>query len=140
MTTGQGRTKKTMFFGVLLLMYMHSGLALADDCSTVKKQGKELAAQQKETRWMLYGAGGSVVLGPLGTGILTIVAAAKKPELPPNEIPGSMTPEQQSCFVKGYNQKVRSRRTIRVLAGGIPVNILMKTAATLLQDNQYSGD
>ena len=121
---------------VLLFLGTYSSSAQADACKAAKIEGKELATQQKETRWVLYGAGGSLVLGPLGTGVMTIVAAAKKPELPPDAVTFSMTSEERDCFVTGYKRKVRIRRTLRVLAGGVPINIALRTATQMLQEQE----
>jgi len=132
--------KRVLVFGCSLILLTSSGLASAEECTTAKKQGKDLASQQKETRWLLYGAGGAVVLGPLGPGITGIVAAAKPPTLPPEHSLESLTSEQQVCFVKGYNRKIRTRRVLRAMVGGMSVNIVLRTATALLQADPLPED
>lgn len=66
------------------------------------------------TGWMLGGFASGLVLGLIGTGVITAVAATGSPQ--PDLVPDTTDP---SCYREGYSGKARSKNTVSALAGGL---------------------
>lgn len=90
-------------------------LALADDCDDADAKGAAKAdADYRSSGWFLGGIGSGLLLGPIGTAIITGMGAGSNPE--PRRVPDQM---KEECYVHGYTKKARSRNTTSALGGGL---------------------
>ena len=102
-----------------------SNVAQAEEtCRIEKMQGRDLAKEQKSWPWLLYGAGGVLVMGFPG-GIITGLVGASIPPKPEQELYS-----ESDCFVQGYKRKIRWRRFNRAVLGAIPMSMAVGMATS----------
>lgn len=91
-------------------------LPVFQTCAEATAQGKADAAQlHSSSGWMLGGVGSGLLLGLIGMGVITAVAASSNPQ--PLTVPQAWT-DQQSCYRDGYRSKAKGKNTTSALAGG----------------------
>jgi hypothetical protein len=85
------------------------------DCAHSKAMGKSYAdSDHSSTGWFVGGLASGVLLGLIGTGVITIVAAVS------NSRPATV-PEQveAACYIDGYSGAARGGNTWAALGGGL---------------------
>ena len=120
-------------FSATLYTLFASSTALADEnCHLEQLQGKALAKEQQAWPWLLYGAGGAVVLGVPG-GLVTGLIGASLPPKSEAELSSA-----SDCLLRGYKQKMRWRRFNRAVLGAIPMSMAigMATSAVIASRSQ----
>ena len=89
---------------------------LASDCEDAKVEGENAASTQHSSAgWFLGGVGSGVLLGLIGTGVVTAAAAMTHPQ--PKLIPDNI--KNQNCYINGYSKKGKSKNTLSALCGGL---------------------
>ncbi|MBD3344546.1 MAG: hypothetical protein GF401_05745 [Chitinivibrionales bacterium] len=100
----------------LFLIIMYPVTILASDCTKSKLKGKvEAARSHNSIVWGVAGVGSGVLLGLIGTGVITGVAAI------PNPTPKSLPEDPEidiDCFAKGYGRRAKGRNVLSALGGG----------------------
>ena len=87
----------------------------SDTCLTSQLTGKlDADAQHSSTGYSVAGFCSGVLLGLIGTGVITLVAATTSPD--PKYLPDSASP---TCYVDGYHSKARSKNIYSAVGGGI---------------------
>ena len=113
---------------VLLSTLLTSNVAQAEEtCRVERSQGRDVAKEQKSWPWLLYGAGGVIVMGFPGGVITSLVGAAIPPKV------GEELISESDCFLQGYKRKTRWIRFNRAMLGAIPLSmaVSMTTSAAL---------
>jgi hypothetical protein len=96
---------------------------LSPDCDLDRTRGREAASNTHSgSGWMLGGVASGVVLGLIGTAIITAVASSSASQA--ERVPDDAEP---SCFRDGYSSRAKSMNTTSALTGG-----LLGTAVLLL--------
>lgn len=88
---------------------------LSVECEADRARGREAAGHNHSgTGWMVGGVASGVVLGLIGTAIITAVAASSdvRPYATPEGVEGA-------CYREGYSAKAKSMNTTSALAGGL---------------------
>jgi hypothetical protein len=84
-------------------------------CDEAQAKGRlDAASAHHTTGWFFSGLGMGLVLGFIGTGAITGIAALKHPQ--PKQIPAGL---QQDCYRDGYTSKAKSKNTLTALVGGL---------------------
>jgi hypothetical protein len=93
---------------------MLSGGSLSD-CADSKELGKAYAdSVHSSTGWFIGGLATGALLGLIGTGVITIVAAVSDSK--PGTIPGQV---EAACYMDGYSGASRGGNTWAALGGGL---------------------
>ena len=88
----------------------------------------DAGSRHSSAGWFLGGVGSGVLLGLIGTGIITVTAAMSNPQ--PRLLPADV---DGSCYINGYAKKAKSKNTWSALGGGLvgtAVFVLVYLAAT----------
>ena len=89
--------------------------AKTEDCVESEARGRAAASEQHGSGgWLAGGVLSGVLLGLIGTGIITAIAAGSKPN--PAMIPDS---ENQTCYASGYRAKGKSKNKWAAFGGGL---------------------
>lgn len=90
-------------------------VSTAGDCNASHSRGhRDASAKHSSTKWFFGGVCSGVLLGLIGTTVITIGAATTDPF--PKEVPTNV---ETACYVKGYEGKGKSKNTWSALEGGI---------------------
>lgn len=85
------------------------------ECDLDRTRGREAANNlHSGTGWMVGGIVSGVLLGLIGTGIVTAVASGSATQ--PSFVPEGV---EAVCYREGYVSRARSRNTTSALAGGL---------------------
>jgi hypothetical protein len=83
-------------------------------CDDSRAKGRlDAASLHSSTGWFIGGIGSGVLLGLIGTAIITGAAALGNPQ--PKQTPTGM---QTDCYREGYSSKAKNKNTISALLGG----------------------
>jgi hypothetical protein len=100
------------------------------DCIQSREQGKSAAKADHGTGgWIAGGATGGVLLGLIGTGVVTALAMTSDPF--PQAIPPGV---DEACFANGYEKKAKSKNTRSALVSGLLGTVVFIGAAYALSD------
>ncbi len=90
----------------ILLIILIPASIFAVDCSESKIKGENDAAEQhSSTGWIVGGFASGVLLGLIGTGAVTGIAAFSNPQ-PKMVLSGDFNPD---CFRNGYMKKAKKK-------------------------------
>jgi hypothetical protein len=85
------------------------------DCELDRTLGRQAAsALHSGSGWMIGGVASGVLLGLIGTGIITAVAASSSAST--NHVPANVEP---LCYRDGYASRAKSMNTTSALTGGL---------------------
>jgi len=85
------------------------------DCLKSQITGKaDASAQHSSVGYFLGGVCSGVLLGLIGTAILTVAAAGSNPD--PSSVPDTL---DVRCYVDGYHSKAKSKNVWSALGGGL---------------------
>ena len=91
------------------------------DCSEAKVRGEVDAGNMHSSKkWFWGGVGSGILLGLIGTGVITIFGAVSKPT--PKVIPEGL---DESCYEDGYKSKGKSKNTWAALGGGVVGTVII---------------
>lgn len=108
-----------------------TGPAVSSDAVNVAAAvagGRELAASEGTGGWFAGGVGSGLVLGLIGTAIITVAANNSGNDVPASQqsILATKPPDYSEAFARGYREKLKSKKRTSALTGG-----LLGTAAFL---------
>jgi hypothetical protein len=84
-------------------------------CDEAQAKGRlDAASAHHTTGWFFGGLASGVVLGFIGTGAITGLAALTHPQ--PKQIPPGL---QQDCYRDGYSSKAKRKNTLTAFIGGL---------------------
>jgi hypothetical protein len=99
----------------VLMVVLFPSMILADECREAEIEGEaDAAAQHSSTGWFLGGVGSGLLLGLIGTGVITGAAAMTHPK---PEFPASGFNEK--CYFHGYSSKAKKKNVWSALGGGL---------------------
>jgi hypothetical protein len=75
---------------------------------------KSAAEDYSSANWLAYGVLSGLLLGLVGTGLITIFGAVSNPA--PGELPANV---DKACYMNGYTGKAKSKNTLSALGGGL---------------------
>jgi hypothetical protein len=102
----------------------------APDCAESQVRGKKDASEtHSSTGWFFGGLGSGILLGLIGTGIITVVAATSKPK--PETLPAEVNPD---CYRDGYRDKGKSKNTWSALGGGLVGTVVFVVVYVAVSD------
>lgn len=85
------------------------------DCDLDRTRGRQAAnTLHSGSGWMIGGVASGVLLGLIGTGVITAVAASSSASV--NHVPEGAEP---ACYRDGYAGRARSMNTTSALTGGL---------------------
>ena len=102
---------------IVFAMVVPFALAEPMDCNESRAQGELDASMQHKTGgWFFGGVGSGMLLGLIGTGIITLAAGGSNPNpvIYPDEDDVSVT-----CYVTGYQDKARKKSMWAAAGGGL---------------------
>jgi len=100
------------------------GAATSSDASSVAAavaEGRELAESQGTGGWFAGGVGSGLVLGLIGTAVITIAAHNTGNNVPASQqsILANRPPDISQAFSQGYREKLKSKKRTSALTGGL---------------------
>jgi hypothetical protein len=109
-----------------------SGATPSSDASSVAAavaEGRELAESEGTGGWFAGGVASGLVLGLIGTAIITVAANNAGSNVPASQqsILAAKSPDYSQAFARGYREKLKSKKRTSALTGG-----LLGTAAFLV--------
>lgn len=101
----------------------------ASSVSLAITEGHELAGAEGTSGWFIGGVGSGLVLGLIGTAIITVTAHNSSSDIPASRqsLLAMKPPEYSQAFARAYRERVKSRKRNSALGGG-----LVGTAAFLV--------
>jgi hypothetical protein len=101
-----------------------TGAALSSDASSVVAavaEGRELAESEGTGGWFAGGVGSGVLLGLIGTAVITVAANNSSNNVPASQqsILATKRPDYSQAFARGYREKLKSKKRTSALTGGL---------------------
>ena len=101
-----------------------SGAAASSDASGVAvavAEGRELAESEGMGGWFAGGVASGLVLGLIGTAVITIAANNTSNNVPASQqsILATKPPDYSQAFARGYREKLKSKKRASALTGGL---------------------
>lgn len=105
------------------------------NCSQSKLLGREAAQKEHSTAgWLIGGVVAGVAGGPIGTGIVTTMAAITEPS--PKGVADSVS---QTCYISAYAGKAKRDNTWAALGGGMVGSVVFFIILSSLIDDINVG-
>jgi len=119
------KAKHLAYILILTLITFSAFPLLAQDCIKSQIKGENDAENRHSSAgWMAGGVGSGLLLGLIGTGIITAIAATSNPT-------PSIIPEKEDinleCYINGYKKVAKKKNTIYALSGGLIGTLVLVT-------------
>ena len=84
-------------------------------------EGRELAEFEGTGGWFAGGVGSGVVLGLIGTAVITVAANNSSNNVPASQLSilATKRPDYSQAFARGYREKLKSKKRTSALTGGL---------------------
>ena len=93
------------------------------DCERSRIEGENQARNAHSTSgWFLGGVGSGILLGLIGTGVITAASAMSKPQ--PKQIPSHV---DSVCYVNGFTKEATTRNIRSAVGGGLVGTVVIVT-------------
>lgn len=90
-----------------------------DSCFTSQAKGENHAdSYHSSTGWFLGGVASGIILGLIGTAIITGASAASNPKPYALEVPKESEVEM-ACYLNGYKSKAKKKNMLSAVLGGL---------------------
>lgn len=104
--------------------------ALSETCTEAIVRGENDAASKHTSKsWFYGGVASGVLLGFIGTGILTAMSAGSSPR--PKVIPEGYN---EACYINGYSGKARKKNMWSSLGGGLVGTAILAVVVITVAD------
>lgn len=110
---------------ILILIGMIANPVFAEDCLTWELKGKmDAKTEHSAKNWFLGSFTSGVMLGLIGTGIVTVFAATSNPK---PEVVNIENEVNRICYVDGYTGAAKRKNTLSALGGGLVGTAILLT-------------